>query len=179
MPPVPGTAHLLAGPAGRGQQPLAALAGHDPPKVAIPGESHRGQVERRQRAPGWEGTEDGLERLGVPPGAGQLAHAVHRGGEGRGVIEVGGQPAIALALAGQLEAAEAAFAPYASLLRLLGQGNGIGFYLTKEVLRLRGVFTCTDVRRPAVKPDDLSYREIRAQIEALGLDRLPTPSASA
>src|SRR6266849_9537853 len=91
----------LAGPAGGGQQLLAALAGHDPPEVAIPGESYRGQVERRQRAPGREGAEDGFKRLGVSPGAGQLARAVHRGGEARSVAEAGDQPAIVLALVGQ------------------------------------------------------------------------------
>jgi len=34
------------------------------------------------------------------------------------------------------------------------------------------VFTRTDVRRPAVKPDELAYREIRRQVEALGLERI-------
>jgi 4-hydroxy-tetrahydrodipicolinate synthase len=80
-----------------------------------------------------------------------------------------------LAQAGELDQAEAEFAPYAALLRLLGQGNGIGFYLTKEVLRLRGVFTRTDVRRPAVQPDELAYREIRHQVEALGLEHQGAP----
>jgi 4-hydroxy-tetrahydrodipicolinate synthase len=84
-----------------------------------------------------------------------------------------------LAQAGQIDRAEMAFAPYAALLRLLAQGNGISFYLTKEVLRLRGIFTRTDVRRPAVKPDELAYREIRRQVEALGLERLPAPITGA
>ena len=74
-----------------------------------------------------------------------------------------------LAQSGQLDQAEALFAPYAALLRLLAQGNGISFYLTKEVLRLRGVFERTDVRRPALRPDDLSHVEVRRQVEALGL----------
>jgi dihydrodipicolinate synthase/N-acetylneuraminate lyase len=78
-----------------------------------------------------------------------------------------------LAQAGKLDDAETAFALYQSLLRLLGQGQGIGFYLTKEVLRLRGVFTHTDVRRPAVKPDALAYDEIRRHVDALGLARSP------
>ena len=56
-------------------------------------------------------------------------------------------------------------------LRLMAQGNGIAFYLTKEVLRLRGVFTGTSVRRPAVAPDEDSYAEIRKQVELLGLGR--------
>jgi 2-keto-3-deoxy-L-arabinonate dehydratase len=78
-----------------------------------------------------------------------------------------------LAQTGRLDEAETIFAPYASLLRLLAQGNGIGFHLTKEVLRLRGVFTSTTVRRPAVEPDALAYQEIRHAVEALGLDRTP------
>jgi len=78
-----------------------------------------------------------------------------------------------LAQAGRLDEAESVFAPYAGLLRLLAQGTGIGFYLTKEVLRLRGVFTSTRARRPAVEPDALAYQEIRRQVEALGLARTP------
>jgi len=77
-----------------------------------------------------------------------------------------------LAQAGQIDQAEIAFARYAALLRLLAQGNGIGFYLTKEVLRMRGVFTRTSVRRPAVRPEELALGEIRRQVEALGLDRI-------
>jgi 4-hydroxy-tetrahydrodipicolinate synthase len=78
-----------------------------------------------------------------------------------------------LAQAGRLDEAESVFALYAGLLRLLAQGTGISFYLTKEVLRLRGVFTSTSVRRPAVEPDALAYQEIRRQVEALGLARTP------
>jgi 4-hydroxy-tetrahydrodipicolinate synthase len=73
---------------------------------------------------------------------------------------------------GQVDEAEAEFARYATLLRLLGQGNGISFYLCKEILRLRGVFTNTTVRRPAVSPDETGYTEIRRQVELLGLDRI-------
>jgi dihydrodipicolinate synthase/N-acetylneuraminate lyase len=84
-----------------------------------------------------------------------------------------------LAEAGKLDEAETVFAPYAALIRLLGQGTGIGFYLTKEVLRLRGVFSSTDVRRPAVKPDDLAYYEVRRQVEALGLAGVTEATSSA
>jgi 4-hydroxy-tetrahydrodipicolinate synthase len=75
---------------------------------------------------------------------------------------------------GSVDEAEAELARYATLLRLLGQGTGISFYLCKEVLRLRGIFTNTAVRRPAVAPDDTSYREIRGQVESLGLLQSPT-----
>jgi dihydrodipicolinate synthase/N-acetylneuraminate lyase len=74
-----------------------------------------------------------------------------------------------LFLSGRLDEADVAFARYAPLLRLLAQGNGIGFYLTKEVLRLRGVFNGTSVRRPAVEPDELAYREVRRHMEILEL----------
>jgi len=79
---------------------------------------------------------------------------------------------------GQIDEAERVFAPCGTLLRLLAQGNGTGFYLTKEVLRLRGIFTRTDVRRPAERPDDLAYREIRRQVEILGLERVPSRTAA-
>jgi dihydrodipicolinate synthase/N-acetylneuraminate lyase len=74
---------------------------------------------------------------------------------------------------GKVDEAEAEFARYATLLRLLGQGTGISFYLCKEVLRLRGIFTNTTVRRPAVAPDETSYSEIVRQVEALGLLNAP------
>ena len=76
--------------------------------------------------------------------------------------------------AGNVDEAETEFARYATLLRLLGQGTGISFYLCKEVLRLRGIFTNTVVRRPAVAPDETTYREIRRQVELLGLHQVPT-----
>ena len=57
---------------------------------------------------------------------------------------------------------------------LLSQGNGIAFYLSKEVLRLRGLFTNTDVRKPATEPDAIAYRELRHQVEVLGLARVMT-----
>ena len=76
--------------------------------------------------------------------------------------------------AGREDEAQDVFAPYATLLNLLSQGTGILFYLYKEVLRLRGVLpsTSTRVRRPAVEPDAIAYREIRRQVEQLGLDQL-------
>lgn len=48
--------------------------------------------------------------------------------------------------AGRVDEAQTTFGRYATLLNLLSQGSGIAFYLYKEVLRLRGVFTSTDVR---------------------------------
>ena len=72
---------------------------------------------------------------------------------------------------GDVDQAEAEFTRYATLLRLLGQGTGISFYLCKEVLRMRGIFTNTTVRRPSVAPDEASYQEVQRQVELLGLAR--------
>jgi 4-hydroxy-tetrahydrodipicolinate synthase len=71
--------------------------------------------------------------------------------------------------AGQVDQAQPTFARYATLLKLLSQGNGMAFYLCKEVLRLRGVFANTNVRRPATRPDEIAYRELRHEVEVLGL----------
>jgi dihydrodipicolinate synthase/N-acetylneuraminate lyase len=69
---------------------------------------------------------------------------------------------------GKTQEAAADFARYGTLLRLFQQLNGIGTYLVKEALRLQGVFSTNVVRAPAAKPDDLSYRELREQLELLG-----------
>lgn len=71
--------------------------------------------------------------------------------------------------AGRFEEAAAYFARYGTLLRLFQQQTGIGTYLVKEVLRLRGVFSHAVVRGPAARPDDLAYRELRDEMERLGL----------
>ena len=74
---------------------------------------------------------------------------------------------------GRVAEARSMFSRYATLLNLLSQGTGIWAYLYKEVLRLRGVFpsTATSVRKPATQPDELTYRELRQQVELLGLER--------
>lgn len=58
-------------------------------------------MDRRQRTPERQGIEDDVERLAIPPGADQLARAVHLGGERRDVAKVRGQPAVAVVLVGQ------------------------------------------------------------------------------
>ena len=75
--------------------------------------------------------------------------------------------------AGRVDEARSVFSRYATLLNLLSQGTGIWAYLYKEILRLRGVFpsTATSVRKPATQPDELTYRELRQQVELLGLER--------
>jgi dihydrodipicolinate synthase/N-acetylneuraminate lyase len=71
--------------------------------------------------------------------------------------------------AGQETEAQAHFARYGTLLRLFQQQTGIGTYLVKEALRLQGIFTHAVVRPPAVRPDDLAIRELRDQLELLGV----------
>ena len=62
------------------------------------------------------------------------------------------------------------FNRYAPLLKQLGQPLGIAYHLTKEVLRLRGVFKAAYVRHPAARPDDIAYREVRRLVEVLELE---------
>src|SRR6266511_147805 len=60
---------------------------------------------------------------------------------------------------------------HAMLLKLFAQGMGMNFYFAKEVLRLWGVFSQTNlrVRRPATAPDPLALRELYERLERLGL----------
>jgi 4-hydroxy-tetrahydrodipicolinate synthase len=71
---------------------------------------------------------------------------------------------------GKDEDATRLFDRYQPLLKQLGQGLGLAYYLTKEVLRLRGVFKTTYVRHPAAPPDDLAYTELRQLVESLELE---------
>ena len=61
------------------------------------------------------------------------------------------------------------FDRHVPLLKTLGQGMGIANYLSKEVLRLRGVFKSVNVRHPASPPDDRTFNEIRRIVERLEL----------
>ena len=54
---------------------------------------------------------------------------------------------------GKQEEAAELFDRYIPLLNLLGQGLGIALQLTKEVLRLRGVFKNSNMRHPSVRPE--------------------------
>ena len=71
--------------------------------------------------------------------------------------------------AGEDGQASREFDRYAPLLKTLGQGLGLANFLTKEVLRIRGVFKSVHVRHPAVPPDELAYREVRRLVEELEL----------
>ena len=63
---------------------------------------------------------------------------------------------------------------YMPLLKQMGQALGIAYHLTKEVLRLRGVFKSAYVRHPAAPPDGTAYREIRRLVEVLDLEAART-----
>jgi hypothetical protein len=73
---------------------------------------------------------------------------------------------------GRVDEARTVFSLYPTLLNLLSQGTGVWAYLYKEVLRLRGVFrsTATSVLKPATQPDELTYRELRPEVELLSLE---------
>ena len=70
---------------------------------------------------------------------------------------------------GQGEEAAATMERYGPLLRLLGQTLGISYHLTKEVLRLRGVFKAANVRHPSTLPEDRAFAEVRSLVERLEL----------
>lgn len=46
---------------------------------------------------------------------------------------------------------------------------GMNYWMAKEILRLRGVFTSAYPRLPAHKPDETAFREVREMCERLGL----------
>ncbi len=79
--------------------------------------------------------------------------------------------------AGQEREATSLLAQHAMLLKLIAQGLGMNFYLAKEVLRVRGVFSQSNVRvrRPATAPDQLAVRELHEQLELLGLTHKVAP----
>ena len=134
-------------------------------------------------------------KVEVPPTAPRIGEAVEIGGGdlivfggagGNFFVEemrrgsVGTMPACAipevftrvwdLFQAGREDEADGEFDRYQPVLKQIGQGLGLAYYLTKEVLRLRGVFKGAYVRHPAGRPDDLAYREVRRLVEALELE---------
>lgn len=73
--------------------------------------------------------------------------------------------------AGDEAAAEAEFSRYASIIRTLAQGQGLANWIYKHIMVRRGIFEpgSAYARRPSLKPDDLHFKEIDAQLEAAGL----------
>ena len=71
---------------------------------------------------------------------------------------------------GQEENAEKTFNSFKPLLSVFEKENGpSAYHLSKEVLRLRGVFKSSNVRHPAIRPDDTNFRQVQTLVESLDL----------
>ena len=74
---------------------------------------------------------------------------------------------------GQEENAEKVFNSFSPLLRVFEKENGpSAYHLAKEVLRLRGIFTSSNVRHPAIRPGDTNFRQVQDIVESLGLSNV-------
>ncbi|HIN15593.1 MAG TPA: dihydrodipicolinate synthase family protein, partial [Dehalococcoidia bacterium] len=71
--------------------------------------------------------------------------------------------------AGDEIAAESMWNLYQPLVKLYTLGEGQLYWIAKEILRRRGVFTHAFPRLPAAKPDPETFRELDALIERLGV----------
>ena len=71
--------------------------------------------------------------------------------------------------AGDEIAAESMWNLYQPLVKLYTLGEGQLYWVAKEILRRRGVFTQANPRLPAAKPDTETFRELDALIERLGV----------
>ena len=71
--------------------------------------------------------------------------------------------------AGDEIAAESMWNLYQPLVKLYTLGEGQLYWVAKEILRRRGVFTQAYPRLPAAKPDAEMFRELDALIERLGV----------
>ena len=73
--------------------------------------------------------------------------------------------------AGDQQAAFREFDRFASVIRVLAQGQGLANWIYKHILYRRGVFAkgSTYARHPSLKPDDLHFQEIDAELDRLGL----------
>ncbi len=70
---------------------------------------------------------------------------------------------------GEEQAAESLWHHYQPLVKLYTLAEGQLYWVTKEILKRRGVFTEAYPRLPAVKPDSGIYRELDSLIERLGV----------
>ena len=75
---------------------------------------------------------------------------------------------------GKEDEAQKYFDAYLPLLKFLGQGLGINYHLTKELMKQRGVFKTAYVRHPAQPPDDFHYKELQKIVQALELEAVRT-----
>ncbi len=71
--------------------------------------------------------------------------------------------------AGDEIAAESMWNLYQPLVKLYTLGEGQSYWVAKEILRRRGVFTQAIPRLPAARPDAGTFRELDALIERLGV----------
>ena len=71
--------------------------------------------------------------------------------------------------AGDEIAAESMWNLYQPLVKLYTLGEGQLYWVAKEILRKRGVFTQANPRLPAARPDAETFRELDALIERLGV----------
>ena len=71
--------------------------------------------------------------------------------------------------AGDEIAAESMWNLYQPLVKLYTLGEGQLYWVAKEILRRRGVFTQANPRLPAAKPDAETFRELDSLIERLGV----------
>ncbi len=71
--------------------------------------------------------------------------------------------------AGDEIAAESMWNHFQPLVKLYTLGEGQLYWVAKEILRRRGVFTEAYPRMPAVKPDDGIFRELDSLMERLGV----------
>ena len=71
--------------------------------------------------------------------------------------------------AGDQVAAESMWNLYQPLVKLYTLAEGQLYWIAKEILRRRGVFTQAYPRMPAVKPDDGIFRELDSLMERLGV----------
>ena len=71
--------------------------------------------------------------------------------------------------AGDEISAESMWNLYQPLIKLYTLGEGQLYWVAKEILRRRGVFTEAYPRMPAVKPDAGIYRELDSLMERLGM----------
>ena len=70
---------------------------------------------------------------------------------------------------GETGAAAERWERHTHLIEMYRYGQGMNYWMAKEILRLRGVFTSAFPRLPAHKPDETAFREVREMCERLGL----------
>jgi 4-hydroxy-tetrahydrodipicolinate synthase len=70
---------------------------------------------------------------------------------------------------GKQTEAEVLLNRHMAMLDMYKESLDVSYHLTKEVLRLRGVFKATHVRHPTVQPDKTAVQRVQRLVEELGL----------